>query len=937
MCHSIVMPDGMIGRERELGAVAGFVSRLRDGLAVLAYAGEPGIGKTTVWREAVKVAVASSCAVLSARPAEAEASLAFAGLTDLFEPVVDELLPELPGLQRRALKVALLREDPGPGIDQRMVSAAVSSVLRSLGARGPVIVAVDDLQWLDRASARVLEFVLRRLADVPVGLLTCERVGPGTRLPVTLDRVAPEERLTRIELGPLSVEGVQQLLTQRLGRPVSRRLAARITGATGGNPFFALEVARSLPPDGADDGAALPMPDRLLELVQARILALPNRARRLLLAAAALRAPSLETVRGAVGGDPAEAQRALEHAESRGIIEIDGPLLRFTHPLYAGAVYAIATPAERRRTHRQLAGLTEDIEEQARHLALGADGADAGLAARLDAAAEQGRARGAPESAAELAGWALWLTPASQAVDIQRRTVRAAEYHFHAGEFRRARQMLQKLLAGEVAGRERADALRLLGEIHYHEDSFAEAIRVLREALEHAGDDRELRLAIEVSLAFASVSMSDFAATSEHAARALALADPAAEPASAAEALAVAAMADCLAGRGVDEAKIERALRLEDPFHQVPVQVRPSFIAGCLALFQGSLDRCDELLLPLRERILASGEEGDLVLTSCYLLWSASWQGDLARAEAYAAEATEVAARVESDSLRCMALAFAAVAAAFAGDRAMTENRAGDSIVLASSTGFRIAVLWASWALGLLALSRGDHAAADAAMGPLAAAFEGGVPEPVRAFFLPDEVEALIGLGQLDRAERLLAGFDEAARRLDRPWALMRVTRCRALLFAARGDLDEASAQAAQALLAGAGLQLGIEAARSQLVAGQVERRRRQKAAAADHLRRAAALFEDMGAAIWAERARDELGRVGLRPPAPAELTVSELRVAELIASGRTCREAGAELFMSPKTVEAKLARVYRKLGVHSRAQLGVRLTTLRKPPPAQM
>src|SRR5215831_8143782 len=322
MCHSIVMPDGMIGRERELEAVAGFVSRLRDGLAVLSYAGEPGIGKTTVWREAVSRAEASSCAVLRARPAEAEASLAFASLTDLFEPVADELLPELPGLQRRALKVALLREDPGPGIDQRMVSAAVSSVLRSLGARGPVIVAVDDLQWLDRASARVLEFALRRLADVPVGLLTCERVSQGTRLPVTLDRVAPEERLTRIELGPLSVEGVQQLLTQRMGRPVSRRLAARITGATGGNPFFALEVARSLPPDGADDGAALPMPDRLLELVQARILALPNRARRLLLAAAALRAPSLETVRAAVGGDPAEALRALEHAESRGIIEI---------------------------------------------------------------------------------------------------------------------------------------------------------------------------------------------------------------------------------------------------------------------------------------------------------------------------------------------------------------------------------------------------------------------------------------------------------------------------------------------------------------------------------------------------------------------------------------------------------------------------------------
>ncbi len=928
------MPEGMIGRERELEVAAGFLGELQDGLAVLVFAGEPGIGKTTVWRDTVDRAWASSFVVLSARPVQAEAGLAFAGLTDLLEPVAGQVLAELPEPQQRALKVALLREDPGSGrIDQRAVSAGTSAVLRSLARRGPVLVAVDDLQWLDRPSARVLEFALRRLADVPVGVLASERVEHGVRLPLALDQAAPEERFRRVELGPLSLAGLHKLLTGRLGRSFPRRMVTRIEAATGGNPFFALEVARSLPEDAPASVPMLPMPDRLLELVEARVLGLPRGARQVLLAAAGLAEPTVEVVRAATRSTPDESRRALEHAESRGIIRLEGPRLRFTHPLFVAAAYATAPAVERRRMHRRLAELTEDVEEQARHLALGADGGDAGLAARLDAAAEHARARGAPQSAAEFAEWARALTPAGRTPEILRRIIRAAEYHFHAGELRRARAMLEELVKEPSAGLERADALRLLGEIHYHADSFDDAIGVLTQALEYVGDSRELRLATEVSLAFATVSRGDYAGASEHAARALALADAGAQPASAAEALAVAAMADFLVGRGLDETKVERALRLEDPDHQVPVSVRPSLVAGCLALFEGHLERCDRLLRPLRERTLERGEESDLVVNSCYLIWSASWGGDLARAEGYAAEALEIAARIESDSLRCMALAFAAVPSAFTGEVVLTKSRAGESVALAPCTGYSLAVLWASWALGVLALSQGDFQAADAAMAPLAAMFEDHVPEPVRAFFLPDEIEALIGLGRLDRAERLLAAFDEAARRLDRPWALMHASRCRALLLAARGDLDGASAQARQALSRCAGLELRIEAARTLLVAGQVERRLRRKAVAADHLGRAAALFEHMEAAMWAERARTELGRVGLRPPAPSELTASERKVAELIASGRTNREVAAELFMSPKTVEAKLARVYRKLGVHSRAQLGAELASPRSLP----
>lgn len=919
------MPAGMIGREQELEAAAQFLSGLRDGQAALVFAGEPGIGKTTVWREAVGLARASSFLAICTRPVQAEAGMAFAGLADLIEPVAEQVLPELPEPQRRALKAALLREDPGtPGVDHRAVAAGTSTVLKSLARRGPVLVAIDDLQWLDRPSARALEFALRRLPDEPIGVVASERIEDGLRLPLALDRCVWEGRFSRVELGPLSGALLHKLLTERLDRSFTRRVVALIENATGGNPFFAIEVARWLPADPSTNVGVLPMPDRLLELVEARILGLPKAVRQVLLAAASLRLPTVEQVRVAGSGTPDEASRALERAEARGVLEIQGPLLRFTHPLFATAAYATASAADRRRMHRRLAGLTEEIEEQARHLALGAESPGVELAALLDKAAEHARARGAPDTAAELAEWARAWTPAERTVETQRRTVRAAEYYLHAGELRRGRTMLEEVLKQVLAGPERADALRLLGEIHYHEDSFDEAVLVLKQALEHAGTNKGLRLAIELSLTYAMVSGTDLAGASDQAARTLALAELGAEPAVLAEALAVAAIADFLAGHGLDQAKIDRALGLEDPCHQVPVQMRPTNVAGCLALFEGRLETCDGFLLPLRQQTLERGEESDLVHTSAHLIWSAAWQGDLTRAEAYALEALDIATRIGSDSQRCMALAFAAVASAFAGSAALTESRAGQSIALASRTGYRLAVLYASWALGALALSKNDPRTADAAMAPLAAMLRDHVPEPVCGFFLPDQIEALIGLGRLDRAQHLLAAFDEAATRLDRPWALMQVSRCRALLAGARGDLDEACAQAAQALSRCSALELKFEAARTILVAGQVERRRRQKAAAADHLRRAAELFEHMGAVIWAQRATAELGRVGLGPQSPSDLTTSERRVAELIASGRTNREVAAQLFMSPKTVEANLARIYRKLGVHSRAQLGV-------------
>jgi len=920
------MLDKIVGRNQELQAASAFLGRVADGSSALILAGEPGIGKTTVWEETVQRARDRGCLVLSARPAETEAKFAYAVLADLFEPVIDAVLPSLAGPQRHALAVALLREDPGPGrLDQRAVAAAVLSALRVLSAPAPVLVAIDDLQWLDRPTARVLEFAIRRLAGVPVGVLACERVNERALSGLDLERTLARGQCTTVLLEPLSLPMLHQMLEGHTGRSFLRSMAARLHQVTGGNPFFALELARLVPP-GAPSLAPLPVPGSLRRLLQDRIADLGEGARLALLAAAAMHAPTTQLAAAATPGRRTQALRDLESAATAGVINISGGQIRFTHPLFAAAVYASASQAERRHVHRRLAPLTTDVEEHARHLALGAGSASEELAAAVDAAAEHARRRGAPEAAAELAGHALELTPGSHARNRQRRAIQAAEYKFHAGELRGARELLGTVLDQAPSGLVRADALRLLGEIRFHEDSFTEAARLFGEALEHAEGDVTLCSSVGLRLAYVMSSFGDFVSAAAHARQALRLAEETGSPGLLAEALAAATMTEFLLGNGIDQARIGRALRLEDPGRNVPVQVRPSLIAGYLALYLGQLGQCSTIMAQLRERYLEHGQESDLGCVSSYLIWAACWAGNLSEATAYAAELMESAERLDSDSARCQALAFCALAPAYSGDAALTRDRAKESLALSERTGFRLMTQWSCWSLALLAVSLDKPQAADEALGPLTPMFDDGVSDPIRAFWLPDEIEALIALGRLEQAAALLAAYEEAAQRHDRRWALMLAARCRALLLAADGDLAGAASAARQATDLAEGVELRIEVARTLLAAGRIERRLRMKTSASAHLQEALRHFETAGAHAWAERARAELGRVGLRPSAPAELTPSESRVAELAASGLTNREVAAKLFISPKTVESNLARAYHKLGIRSRAELGARI-----------
>jgi DNA-binding CsgD family transcriptional regulator/tetratricopeptide (TPR) repeat protein len=920
------VPGGVVGRDRELAAAAEFFQRLEGGPAGLVYVGAPGIGKTTLWTEALERARELSLPVLSARPVAAEAKLAFAVLADLLEPVADDVLATLPEPQRRALAVALLREDPGDRrLDQRAVGAAAVSVLTALARTSPVVVAVDDLQWLDRASARVLEFAARRLGRLPVGLLACERIGADPKPGLKIERALPEGLVRRLALGPLGPAALHEVVEMRLGRTLKRRAMMRIDQVAGGNPFFAVEIARTLPDDPPAGLAVLPLPDNVRELVAARVAALPERARHALLPAAVLRSPTLELVAAGMGGTAGGSRQALEHAAAAGIIEVSESHIRFTHPLFAAAVYSSATPRQRRQAHWRLAGVLDDVEERAWHLALAAEGADAELAGVLDSAAGHARARGAPEAAFELTDQALRLTPPGRVAEVQARSVQAAEYHYHAGEPRRARELLNSVLEQVPAGRVRADALRLLGDILYHEQSFPEAVRLFEQALEHTAGDAALAAALALHLTYATNAAGDISGSEPHAQRALALTEQLDDKPRLAEAIAVSVVVGYMLGRGLDETELGRALQLEDQQRQVPVEMRPSLIAGLLMLYEGRLERASQLLGDLRQRIIDRGEESDLPYVSATLGWTECWRGQLDAAVAYTDEAVKSASRTGMDSIRCSVLAIGSVAVAYAGDADAARTMASEALALAASTGYSIGSIWARWALAILALSLRDPASADAVLAPLTEMVErDGVAEPVRVMFLADAIEALVGLGHLDRAGRLTAMLERAAERLQRGWALAQAQRCRALLLAARGDLAAASGAAGAAVRLGQGLELRLELARTLLAAGEIERRSRRKRAARELLEQAHEIFEAAGAQLWAQRTRTELDRAAARRMG-GELTDSERLVADLAASGLTNRQVAARLFMSPKTVEANLSRVYRKLGVRSRAELGAR------------
>jgi AAA ATPase domain len=509
----------VVGRESEIDSVHDFVEAVPGGPIALLIEGEIGIGKTTLWREGIVEADERGLQVLTSRPVEAEIALPFAVLGDLLGDVPDAALGRLPDPQREALEVALLRAGTKPGgLQRRAVALGVLGAIRVLAEDTPLVLAIDDTQWLDPPSADALAFAARRLRDESIGFLLARRAEASEESRVELETALDPDRLTRLVIGPLDIRSLDRLLRAQLGRQFLRPTLVELQRVSGGNPFFALELGRALLTRDVSPapGEPLPVPATLNELVRERLAGIPTAAREAALVVSALSRPTFELVVAAAGGGGGAA--ALEKAAAAGVLEVADGRVRFSHPLLASVVYAQTPPARRRGLHARLAEIVDDPDEQALHLAFAASGPDAQVAATVEDAARRARARGAPQAAAELWDRAGMLTPPDDA-DAWRRTIEAGECHLEAGDTDRARLLLEEVVARLPPGRERAFALTRLAWVTSFGPGYHVAADLFRDALAEIGDDPAARIEIERGLAWSIHETGDVAAAERHARR----------------------------------------------------------------------------------------------------------------------------------------------------------------------------------------------------------------------------------------------------------------------------------------------------------------------------------------------------------------------------------------------------------------------------------
>lgn len=912
----------LVGREDELAALLDLLEAPDELLAAAVVVGEAGIGKTTLSLAAAEAAEARGYLVLSCRPSEAEARFSFAGLADLIGGVADDVLPQLPRPQRRALEAALaLSESDGAPADEGVVAFAFLSTLRRLALDSRLLLSIDDVQWLDAPSLAMLQFVLPRLETEPAAAVLTAR----DDVPPWLRRGLPEGRLLTIELGPLSVGALHELLRTRVGASLPRPTLLRIWETSGGNPFFALELASALQRRGGriDPGAELPIPATLEELVHERLDRLGAPGMEVARVVAALANPTVGLVEAAAGR---HADAGLADALEARILEVDGDRLRFTHPLLRSAVSSRSTPAQRQSLHARLAPLVPGQEEGARHLALATPQPSREVASVVEEAAHNVHARGAAAGAAELAELAVRLTPPEDVEDVRRRVLDCADRHCEAGDGRRAIGLLEKACKTAPQGVARAAVLLRLARTVSVVVGPREAIDLYREALAEAEGDDSLEAEIHLSLAGVVPDAEDRHRGLAHAELAVHAASRVGDPTLRCNALATYGYLRLREGRGVPHEQMEEALALERSLPQWPRTAPATWVRALQLVWSGELVLGRRVLEEWREALNAQDDPAEE--RALWLLSLLEWRaGNWELGAGHVADSLALRAQFGREGSQPISELPAAMIAAHQGRIDDARERSERALSLAKADGVRIAQSGHRCVLGFIELSRGDAAGALEYLEP---AWEirdrVRLLEPGWRLELADTLEALIAVGRLDEAEQKLIPWEERSLALDRSWALAITARCRALILAARGDLAGAQASFERALVEHARTQDPFLHARTLLAFGVTQRRAKQRGAARVTLEQALAIFERLGAPLWAEKARAELQRIGGRAASRGELTEVERRIAALVAEGRTNREVAAALFVTERTVEAALTRVYRKLGVRSRAELARKL-----------
>ncbi|HEV2362129.1 MAG TPA: AAA family ATPase [Acidimicrobiales bacterium] len=899
--------SSVLSRDTELGLLEEFLADdTETAPRAFVLSGAPGAGKTTLWEAGVDLATASGQLVLASRASETESGLSYATLGDLVDGMPDHVFAHLPRPQLNALAVVLRRTAPDAGPpDPLAVSTGFLTAVRTASAETPVLIAIDDLQWVDAESIEPLMFAARRLRGQEARFLVTRRTG----LSSVIDSAFGVRGSVSTEVGSLSIGAIGHLLTERLGAVLPRRVLHRVFEASQGNPLFALELGRQLLARGMPDtGSELPLGGVLEDLFGARVRGLTAPVRRTLLVAALGVGSTLREMSSILD------RRALESAVEGDVVVIDRGRLTVTHPLLAAAARQHSTADERRDIHLALAGAVSDPVPRARHLALAAVTPDAELSELLAAGAQLAASRGGLHEAQEMAGHALRLAPLDSP-DRPERLIELSRYYSAAGEVERSAQLLSDGVAELPPGRIRAMGYLQLGDALDLRGDEAQVERALAEG----GDNPEVRaLALMRRAMLLAIGRIERLDEAEEVAE---------------EALDAARLAgESIVRRVIPALAWARILR-GHPVDDLSADGEP--LPWSTGLLESSVQR------PLAVRLAFRGEVGKARASFAGLRAMAEERGELRFAGLMSHQLCELELRAGNvelalpfieeidygpDQLSRIRARLLAIAAAVRGDPSEAHSHAKQ--VLAWGDGLDVDAwnrLEAWRATGLAALCEGAN---DSAVPTLRAVHDYTVRERVGdpgAFPVgPDLVEALALSGERREAEDIAARLAKQGEEQQHPWAMVSARRCGAVIrLASEYDEDAAEALSSAATDYGS-LGLGFDRARCLLFLGRSQRRGRKKAAARDALVESARAFEQMGCTGWAGVARGELSRIGGRSAdeEPSTLTAGEQTVAELAVGGLSNKEIAARMHISVHTVESHLTRTYAKLGVRSRSQL---------------
>jgi DNA-binding CsgD family transcriptional regulator len=895
------------GRQAECATIDGLLEGLSESRSsALVLRGEPGVGKSTLLDYALRQAAPAP--VLRAHGVESEVQLPFAGLHQLIYPVLDRA-DALPGPQSSALRAALGFSAPGGGGERFLVAVATLTLLAEVAAESGLLCVIDDAQWLDPASAEALTFAARRIHAEGVVMLFAARDGER--------QVFDAAGLPQLLLGGLDRDAAVALLDDLLPG-INPQVRDRLLTQTSGNPLALGELATALTAEALLGREPLPDPlpvgSRIERLFVQRAHELSDAARRLLIVAAAEETGDLATVLRAADA----TDDAILEIEGSGLVRLAGASVGFRHPLVRAAMYHGGTFAERQAAHLSIAAVLDaDDPDQADrrtwHRAAATVAPDEAVAADLEGSATRALRRGGSASAAAALERAATLSASH--TDRGRRLLAAAEAAWISGQADWSRRLLERAEPLVAQSRLRARLLHQRGRFELRCGSTERAYALLMDSASGAEPTGvSLDTLILAGEAAAAAGNPDWtSAVGALASGIRTTTDTERMMVALLTGAAAQLRGDLTSGARLLGDVVARAQRLTDPLHLL--------WAGRAALYLGDEDTARRLYSGAIERARAGAAVGLLISLLNRVAMSDAIAGRSAEAIANATEGLRLARETSLEADTGIALFALALAHADRGDETECRDHVTRAHGLAATRRLPMIADGARWSRGRLELALGRPAEALACFQtPLDVDND---RYPMRFLDTADLVESAVRAGQPDACRTQFDAYAAWSERAARPSQMALVSRCRALL----SDGEEALAHHETALKLHAASGGSYQRARTQLAYGEALRRARQRAAARPQLRAALETFERLGATPWAERARHELRATGetarKRDPSTLDqLTPQELQIARLAQEGGSNREIAAQLFLSPRTVEYHLHKVFTKLGITARGQL---------------